>query len=290
MKTAYNSYDAYGVASTLYYNGGSNTGAFYNPFRYRGYYYDHGINLYFLKTRYYDPEIGRFITIDDISYLDPESINGLNLYAYCGNNPVNCVDPTGHFPIAALIIGIAIGALAGGITNAFSSAIIEGNTGWALVGDIISGALVGAALGAATTLGGLVAIGAITGMAAPISMGISTVSSYVIGVGSYAISHSLKNESVTLNEAASYGIAIAVKSIFNFGIGYLYGASGNWSTLNQGVYTNMFREFREVGYGILGSILGAATSYFITSWKEMIARAVLRSVSNKIWDCIQQFS
>ena len=56
-----------------------------NPFCYRGYYYDDETELYYLKSRYYDPELGRFITIDDISYLDPETINGLNLYAYCGN-------------------------------------------------------------------------------------------------------------------------------------------------------------------------------------------------------------
>ena len=66
-----------------------------NPFRYRGYYYDTETGLYFLKTRYYDPEVGRFITIDDLSYLDPDTINGLNLYAYCGNNPVMAVDPNG---------------------------------------------------------------------------------------------------------------------------------------------------------------------------------------------------
>ena len=66
-----------------------------NPFRYRGYYYDVETGLYYLKTRYYDPEVGRFITIDDISYLAPDTINGLNLYAYCGNNPVMNVDPNG---------------------------------------------------------------------------------------------------------------------------------------------------------------------------------------------------
>ena len=65
------------------------------PFRYRSYYYDTETGLYFLKTRYYDPETGRFITIDDISYLAPDTINGLNLYAYCGNNPVMNVDPKG---------------------------------------------------------------------------------------------------------------------------------------------------------------------------------------------------
>ena len=70
-----------------------------NPFRYRSYYYDTETNLYFLKTRYYDPEIGRFITIDDISYLDPENINGLNLYAYCFNNPIEYIDNLGRYPI-----------------------------------------------------------------------------------------------------------------------------------------------------------------------------------------------
>ena len=67
-----------------------------NPFRYRGYYYDNDIKMYYLKTRYYDPEIGRFMTIDSISYLNPNVINGLNLYAYCGNNPVMGVDPNGN--------------------------------------------------------------------------------------------------------------------------------------------------------------------------------------------------
>ncbi len=57
-----------------------------NPFRYRGYYYDTGTGLYYLQTRYYDPEVGRFISQDGIDYADPEAINGLNLYAYCGNN------------------------------------------------------------------------------------------------------------------------------------------------------------------------------------------------------------
>ena len=67
-----------------------------NPIRYRGYYYDTETKLYFLKTRYYDPELCRFVTIDDTAYLDPNAINGLNLYAYCLNNPVMCIDPNGN--------------------------------------------------------------------------------------------------------------------------------------------------------------------------------------------------
>lgn len=67
--------------------------------------------------------MGRFITIDDISYIDPETINGLNLYAYCNNNPVSNVDPNGnkwwHWLIGAIIIiglGVAT-ALTVGLTR-----------------------------------------------------------------------------------------------------------------------------------------------------------------------------
>ena len=83
-----------------------------NPFRYRGYYYDTETGLYFLQTRYYDPEVGRFLNRDSVEYADPETINGLNLYAYCLNNPVGYADPTGSFPILGFILGImAIGGL-----------------------------------------------------------------------------------------------------------------------------------------------------------------------------------
>ena len=68
-----------------------------NPIRYRSYYYDTETGLYYLHARYYDPVIGRFISPDDVDYIDPETINGLNLYAYCGNNPVMNIDPTGHW-------------------------------------------------------------------------------------------------------------------------------------------------------------------------------------------------
>ena len=39
--------------------------------------------------------MGRFISQDDVDYAEPEVINGINLYAYCGNNPVMRVDYTG---------------------------------------------------------------------------------------------------------------------------------------------------------------------------------------------------
>ena len=100
-------YDAFGNVFSITGPENSSLGV-PNHFRYKGYYYDTETNLYFLKTRYYSPELCRFISPDSVNYLDPDSINGLNLYAYCENDPVNMVDPSGHFAIA-LGIGITIG-------------------------------------------------------------------------------------------------------------------------------------------------------------------------------------
>ena len=63
-----------------------------NPIRYRGYYYDEGTKLYYLNSRYYNPEWRRFISPDSTDYIDPETPNGLNLYCYC-NNEFKCSPP-----------------------------------------------------------------------------------------------------------------------------------------------------------------------------------------------------
>jgi RHS repeat-associated protein len=92
--------------------------------------------LYFYGARYYDPEIGRFITADTIvqAPYDPQS---LNRYAYCRNNPLNYVDPSGHWFWFALIIG----ALIGGAT----SAAMGGNIGLGILTGAIGGVLFGGA-------------------------------------------------------------------------------------------------------------------------------------------------
>lgn len=73
-----------------------------NPIRYRGYYYDSDTGLYYCNARYYSPKWRRFISPDDTAYLDPESVNGLNLYCYCNNDPVNKTDPNGHSFVSLL--------------------------------------------------------------------------------------------------------------------------------------------------------------------------------------------
>ena len=88
-------YDAWGNCTTTYYNGGGSTGAQYNPFRYRGYYYDTDLGLYYLNSRYYDPNTGRFINADGYVNANGDLI-GFNAYAYCSNNPIMNVDHSGE--------------------------------------------------------------------------------------------------------------------------------------------------------------------------------------------------
>ena len=65
-----------------------------NPFRYRGYVYDNETQLYYLRSRYYDPSLGRFISSDSLMSTG-QGVLGLNMYAYCLNNPVNMSDSSG---------------------------------------------------------------------------------------------------------------------------------------------------------------------------------------------------
>ena len=66
-----------------------------NPIRYRGYYYDTDLGLYYLQSRYYDPETGRFVNGD--GYVQTgDGLLDKNMFAYCLDDPVNMADPSGR--------------------------------------------------------------------------------------------------------------------------------------------------------------------------------------------------
>ncbi len=85
-------YDAYGNILSAPTSG---VGA-RNPFRYRGYYYDTETGFYYLQSRYYDPEVSRFINADVV--MDTGSFIRTNVFAYCFNNPANHMDDNGYWP------------------------------------------------------------------------------------------------------------------------------------------------------------------------------------------------
>ena len=91
-------YDAWGVC-TVRSDISQNDIATINPYRYRGYYYDSETSLYYLQSRYYDPEIGRFVNADETKYLGATgTVAGYNLYAYCENDCVGLLDDDGSWP------------------------------------------------------------------------------------------------------------------------------------------------------------------------------------------------
>ena len=87
-------YDPYG--NLISDEPAENTVGHLNPLRYRGYYYDSESELYYLQSRYYDPELGRFLNTDAFASTG-QGVLGYNMFAYCGNNPINNEDPTGNY-------------------------------------------------------------------------------------------------------------------------------------------------------------------------------------------------
>jgi len=85
-----------------------------NPFRYRGYYYDQETKLYYLNSRYYNPEWRRFINADGIIGANKDHV-GYNLYTYVSNNPINNMDYDGKWILtlikAVIITYVAVKAL-----------------------------------------------------------------------------------------------------------------------------------------------------------------------------------
>ena len=163
-----------------------------NPFRYRSYYFDEETGLYYLNARYYDPEIGRFINADSISILSESKdlFNGLNLFVYCGNNPVSNIDDSGEkwwewliiafvavvvvvatvaITIATggvattMLIGAGIGAFIGGTTSVVSQLASGQEFNWGqFILDVVFGSITGLIGGSALgTLGSGIAMGAI---------------------------------------------------------------------------------------------------------------------------------
>jgi RHS repeat-associated protein len=160
-------YDAWGnhrvIHSTLGDITDINNPMFYlmhkNPFRYRGYYFDHETGLYYLQSRYYDPHVGRFINADCplvAAAMQGTVVGGMNLFSYAMNNPIMFSDPSGYFVIPILLGGIAlttivclasffaptIAGIVGGIIG-YQIGSSNGAEGWELVAWTAGGVLGG---------------------------------------------------------------------------------------------------------------------------------------------------
>ena len=148
-------YDAFGNCKVLLDTAGLST---VNPIHYRSYYYDHETKLYYLNARYYNPQWRRFISPDSTEYIDSENPNGLNLYVYCHNDPINFADPTGHSVALILLGAFVLGAVTSGGVS-FATQLIENDfdveavNPWLVFSDAMFGGVSG--LLAASGIGAL---------------------------------------------------------------------------------------------------------------------------------------
>ena len=141
-----------------------------NPLRYRSYVYDEETDLYYLQSRYYDPEICRFINADNYPTTG-QGLTGNNMFAYCGNNPVNRKDDGGEF--WNIVIGAVVGGVVSGLVSIATQAIENkgfDNINWGRVGvAAASGAVSGAFAATGIPVGGQTVINAAIGTVSSIA-------------------------------------------------------------------------------------------------------------------------
>ena len=221
----------------------------------------------------------RWISPDSIEYLDPESINGLNLYAYCGNDPVNKYDPTGHFGIGLTLLIATVVGLVFGLGIEVLKQASDGGKFWDLSTwnwnlstwnwwEIGKASLIGAATGFAYGLGG-VAGGIVKGLFKALTfggkaltvsqfvgllLGTAAATNFVAGVAGYEMhTAGSKTESFNILKGISEGIGQTGKGVLSFFTAGMHVGSGVW----------------KVGVGAkntFSSILGRATGRFIANY------------------------
>jgi len=240
-----------------------------NPFRYRGYYFDSETGLYYLQSRYYDPKTGRFISPDAYSYLEPDTVNGLNLYSYCNNNPVMNVDPSGHivWSLFFLVVGVSfsIGVGASVVNQAVQYGVNSINYGQAVVDGLFTVA--------STAL-------AFTGIGLSASMALNGFLGYM----QYAIDIDFHEGASQTIEGALFAIGTGIFAGLRNGVG-----ANNLQSLSKTLYkasttisTQLIKHMIDTGAKVTTNLISNA---FIGSANKIMERTILRP----LWSWIFKF-
>ncbi len=113
----------------------------YNPYLYRGYRYDSETGLYYLNSRYYDPETGRFINADGFVSTG-QGILGNNMFAYCLNNPISLLDKDGNAPelwqafvsVSSIVCGLLLSTT--GVAAPIGATMVSAGTASLIMGSL----------------------------------------------------------------------------------------------------------------------------------------------------------
>ena len=221
-------YDPYGASVTA-----EGTLATINPLRYRGYVYDVETGLYYVSSRYYDPEIGRWINADAVDLLGANGdFASFNLFTYCGNNPISRADSSGYL-WTNILIGAVVGAVAGVVGQVISDVVTSVLNGEVTISNwqTYTGAAVGGAAGGVVlaTTGNMNAANAVTG-------------AVTTGVGQSLEKLTIKNYNKSW---AEIGVNAAVDGAVSYGLGKIPGIKGatagrnSWSAVYKSGLTKL---------------------------------------------------
>ena len=247
-----------------------------NPLRYRGYVYDTETGLYYLNSRYYNPETGRFINAD--GYVSTgQGIVGNNMFAYCGNNPVKRLDSTGELFFGAIVSGV-LGAISGGLSAARNGENV-------IVGAVIGG-LVGATIGlvggvAATALKaakGIVAATKVVLTAAAVSGAVYAGGDVMTQYTNYRLQDKSKREN------AKKGIVTSRGSTENGQSQVVADRAYNAETFSEYVDTN--RLGAAVASGVIFGAISASAGAFLSTVGNPNSPILTQATQNLIRDAV----
>ena len=264
---------AYGNVSVLQDTNGL---AAINPFLYKGYYFDKESGMFYCHTRYYVPEWCRWLNADNIAYIRPDNAQQMNLFAYCGNNPISFWDPEGTkktnwkaigkilfsvFVVSALAVAAVL--TVGTAAVIFTGAAIGAGVGMAtgIANGVIQGKETGDYLGAiADNMATNTISGAISGALAgsPVGLAGQIVGNALISGGTYLISNAVNGRESNLTD-----FAISV------GFGALAGRVGGTGAL--AVDSKLLRSVSVSVWNLTTpALVGAASGEFSTALSEFL--------------------
>ena len=242
--------------------------AYNNPFRYRGYYYDTDLNLYYLNSRYYDSFTGRFISADNFDTVcaTPNALTDKNLFAYCDNNPVSRKDPNGGFWVT-MVIGGLIGTAISAISSAVTQQALTGTVNWKSVGVAAATGFVSGAIAAS-----------------PLGLAGQMIAGGVIGGLSYAADSYVNDNEMKLDEALlSVGMGVVSGLIGGAGANKKMVLSNAAKSAKQTIAREGRRANQQYAQKVIASTISARNSMFSsTALNSSFKFAVGSGVSNGV--------
>ena len=240
-----------------------------NPFIYKGYIYDEESGFYYLKSRYYSPEVRRFISLDNVIG-DVGNIENYNLFVYCMNNPVMYIDRDGNFPILislAIIFGIgALSGIAGTLIGDLSTSAMTGE--WSFSSwETYAGSAIGYGVGAIA----MTYFGPTAGLA--LGAGLATFAGLSLEKATGTNNRSW--EEIVLWTGVSAGVgAIMGQASKGLRISGITAGRGSFQHVMRTQFTNMIRH----GYNIS----------FKTAAKSFVALTVSRQITGGLFTGVRR--